>query len=164
AIAGVEPEKLPEIRTRASAASSSSSIQIWLLIARAASQVAVDPSSNRRLPSNQSLPHHLAPPHHFRSTTSALCTSELVGLLLIYRNQLQHFKDPSSSYFSLWRVVRVFAVVSVISVVGLDDKPLMPTYQVSKERAKGLEIDFIPLNESIKESVESLKETKFFNQ
>ncbi|KAL6966522.1 hypothetical protein U1Q18_032301 [Sarracenia purpurea var. burkii] len=44
-----------------------------------------------------------------------------------------------------------------------DDKPFMPTYQVSKERAKSLGIDFIPLKESIKETVESLKEKKFFN-
>ncbi|KAL6966526.1 hypothetical protein U1Q18_032305 [Sarracenia purpurea var. burkii] len=44
-----------------------------------------------------------------------------------------------------------------------DDKPFMSIYQVSKERAKRLGIDFIPLKESVKETVESLKEKKLFN-
>ncbi|KAL6966524.1 hypothetical protein U1Q18_032303 [Sarracenia purpurea var. burkii] len=44
-----------------------------------------------------------------------------------------------------------------------DDKPFIPTYQVSKEKAKSLGIDFIPFKEGIKETVESLKEKKFFN-
>ncbi|KAK9128738.1 hypothetical protein Syun_017535 [Stephania yunnanensis] len=42
-----------------------------------------------------------------------------------------------------------------------DDKPFMPTYQVSTGRAKGLGINFIPLEESLKETVESLKEKRF---
>jgi len=37
----------------------------------------------------------------------------------------------------------------------------MPTFQVSKDKAKGLGIDFVPLEESLKETVESLKEKKF---
>ncbi|KAK3026343.1 hypothetical protein RJ639_042640 [Escallonia herrerae] len=43
-----------------------------------------------------------------------------------------------------------------------DEKPFVPKYQVSKERAKSLGIDFISLEESIKETVESLKEKKLF--
>nr|AWJ64260.1 1-phenyethanol synthase 3 [Camellia sinensis] len=43
-----------------------------------------------------------------------------------------------------------------------DDKPFMPTYQVSKERAKSLGIELIPLKQSIKETVESLTEKKLF--
>ncbi|KAJ9139662.1 hypothetical protein P3X46_030375 [Hevea brasiliensis] len=43
----------------------------------------------------------------------------------------------------------------------VDDKPYVPTYQVSKEKAKGLGIDFIPLDVSLKETVESLKEKGF---
>ncbi|PON59079.1 NAD(P)-binding domain containing protein [Parasponia andersonii] len=42
-----------------------------------------------------------------------------------------------------------------------DDKPLMPTYQVSKEKAKSLGIEYIPLETSLKETVESLKEKQF---
>ncbi|XP_057456783.1 cinnamoyl-CoA reductase CAD2-like [Lotus japonicus] len=44
-----------------------------------------------------------------------------------------------------------------------DDKPLIPTFQVSKEKAKSLGIhEFIPLEVSLKETVESLQE-KFIN-
>lgn len=39
-----------------------------------------------------------------------------------------------------------------------DDKPYVPTYRVSKEKAKSLGIEFIPLEVSLKETVESLKE------
>ncbi|XP_057453943.1 cinnamoyl-CoA reductase CAD2 [Lotus japonicus] len=44
-----------------------------------------------------------------------------------------------------------------------DDKPYVPTYQVSKEKAKSLGIEYIPLEVSLKETVESLKEKKFTN-
>jgi len=37
----------------------------------------------------------------------------------------------------------------------------MPTYQVSKEKAKSLGIEFISFEESLKEAVESLKEKNF---
>ncbi|CAL5423789.1 unnamed protein product [Camellia sinensis] len=43
-----------------------------------------------------------------------------------------------------------------------DDKPFMPTYQVSKERTKSVGLEFIPLKQSIKKTVESLKEQKLF--
>ncbi|XP_023745936.1 phenylacetaldehyde reductase [Lactuca sativa] len=42
-----------------------------------------------------------------------------------------------------------------------DDKPLATTFQVSKEKAKSLGIEYIPLEQSIKETVESLKEKNF---
>jgi hypothetical protein len=45
----------------------------------------------------------------------------------------------------------------------VDDKLLVPTYQVSNERAKSLGIEFTPFEVSLKESVESLKEKGFVN-
>ncbi|KAE9620238.1 putative cinnamyl-alcohol dehydrogenase [Lupinus albus] len=42
-----------------------------------------------------------------------------------------------------------------------DDKPFMATYQVSKEKAKGLGIEFIPFDVTIQETLESFKEKKF---
>lgn len=42
-----------------------------------------------------------------------------------------------------------------------NDEPFAPTYQVSKERAKSLGINYIPLDVSLKETVESLKEKNF---
>ncbi|XP_068658727.1 phenylacetaldehyde reductase-like [Aristolochia californica] len=46
---------------------------------------------------------------------------------------------------------------------SVDDNPYEPTYQISKERAKALGIEFIPLEVGLKETVESLKEKKFVN-
>nr|AAX83110.1 alcohol dehydrogenase-like protein [Ocimum basilicum] len=43
-----------------------------------------------------------------------------------------------------------------------DDKPFVPIYQVSKEKAKSLGLEFTPLEEGIKETVERLKEKNFF--
>ncbi|KAK4441448.1 Cinnamoyl-CoA reductase 1 [Sesamum alatum] len=45
----------------------------------------------------------------------------------------------------------------------MDDKPVVPTYQVSKEKAKALGVKFTSLEEGIKETVESLKEKNFFS-
>lgn len=42
-----------------------------------------------------------------------------------------------------------------------DDKPFVPTYQVSKEKATSLGINYIPLEVSLKETVESLQEKGF---
>ena len=42
-----------------------------------------------------------------------------------------------------------------------DDKSFMPTFQVFKEKAKTLGIEFIPLKVSLKETVGNLKEKKF---
>ncbi|XP_054799920.1 phenylacetaldehyde reductase-like [Prosopis cineraria] len=44
-----------------------------------------------------------------------------------------------------------------------DDKPFNPTYQVSKKKAKTLGIEFISLEVSSREVVESLKEKKFID-
>ncbi|CAB4268167.1 unnamed protein product [Prunus armeniaca] len=43
-----------------------------------------------------------------------------------------------------------------------DDKPFTPTYQVSKERAQALGVKFTPLEVTLKDTVESLKEKNFF--
>ncbi|KAK6928869.1 NAD-dependent epimerase/dehydratase [Dillenia turbinata] len=42
-----------------------------------------------------------------------------------------------------------------------DDKPFAACYQISKEKAKTLSIDFIPLEMSLQETVKSLKEKEF---
>ncbi|XP_058730332.1 cinnamoyl-CoA reductase CAD2-like isoform X1 [Vicia villosa] len=44
-----------------------------------------------------------------------------------------------------------------------DDKPLMQTFQVSKEKAKKLGVEFIPLEVSLREIIESLKEKEFIS-
>lgn len=42
-----------------------------------------------------------------------------------------------------------------------DDKPFEPIYVVSKEKAKCLGVNFTPLEVSLKDTVESVKEKKF---
>ena len=42
-----------------------------------------------------------------------------------------------------------------------DDKPPVPTYQISTEKAKNLGIEFTPLAVSLRDLVESLKEKGF---
>ncbi|XP_021742549.1 cinnamoyl-CoA reductase 1-like [Chenopodium quinoa] len=42
-----------------------------------------------------------------------------------------------------------------------DDKPFAPTYQVSKEKVKSLGIDYTPFKETLKGTVENLKEKGF---
>ncbi|KAF2293464.1 hypothetical protein GH714_002025 [Hevea brasiliensis] len=44
-----------------------------------------------------------------------------------------------------------------------DDKPFVPKYEVSKEKAKALGIDFIPLDVRVVDTIESLKEKGFLN-
>ncbi|CAK9144875.1 unnamed protein product [Ilex paraguariensis] len=44
-----------------------------------------------------------------------------------------------------------------------NEKLLVPPFQVSKEKAKSLGIDFLPLEVSLRDTVESLKEKKFLN-
>ncbi|KAG1338420.1 putative Cinnamoyl-CoA reductase 2 [Cocos nucifera] len=65
------------------------------------------------------------------------------------------------------RAVRVFFIQHLLSMKMSqihrcsDDKPFVPIYQVSKEKAKSLGIDYIPLETSIKETVESWREKGF---
>ncbi|CAI9106324.1 OLC1v1005454C1 [Oldenlandia corymbosa var. corymbosa] len=44
-----------------------------------------------------------------------------------------------------------------------DDKPFVPEYQVSKEKAKSLGLEFTPLKQSLKDTVESLREKNFLS-
>ncbi|KAM7497150.1 hypothetical protein LguiA_021564 [Lonicera macranthoides] len=86
---------------------------------------------------------------------------------------IQAFEIPSASgrYCTVERVAHCSDIVEILRKLYpsfklpdkcADDKPFVPKYQYSKEKAKSLGIDFIPIEESIKETVESLKEKKFF--
>nr|XP_027094763.1 cinnamoyl-CoA reductase 1-like [Coffea arabica]XP_027094764.1 cinnamoyl-CoA reductase 1-like [Coffea arabica] len=84
------------------------------------------------------------------------------------------FENPSASgrYCLVERVVHYSEVVNILREIYpssklpdkcADDEPFVPTYQVSKEKAKNLGLEFIPLEQSIKETVESLKEKNFLD-
>ncbi|XP_054799922.1 cinnamoyl-CoA reductase CAD2 [Prosopis cineraria] len=85
---------------------------------------------------------------------------------------IQAFEIPSASgrYCLVERVAHYSEIVKILRELYptlqlpekcADDKPFVPIYQVSKEKAKTLGIEFIPLEVSLKETVESLKEKKF---
>ncbi|KAG6679252.1 hypothetical protein I3842_14G120900 [Carya illinoinensis] len=87
---------------------------------------------------------------------------------------VQAYEIPSASgrYCLVERVAHNSEVVRILSELYpslqlpekcADDKPFVPTYQVSKEKAKSLGIEFIPLDVSLKETVDSLKEKNFVN-
>ncbi|CBI16354.3 unnamed protein product, partial [Vitis vinifera] len=87
---------------------------------------------------------------------------------------IQAFEIPSANgrYCLAERTVHYSEIVKILKdlfpdfqlpVKCADDHPFMPTYQISKEKAKSLGIEFIPLEESLKETVESLKEKKFLS-
>lgn len=85
---------------------------------------------------------------------------------------IQAFEIPSATgrYCLVERVSHFSQVVEILRKLYpssqlpqkcADDKPFVPIYQVSKEKAKSLGIDYIPLEQSIQETVESLKEKNF---
>ncbi|KAK3026342.1 hypothetical protein RJ639_042639 [Escallonia herrerae] len=87
---------------------------------------------------------------------------------------IQAFEIPSANgrYCLVERVAHYSEVVEILHKLYpslqlpekcSDDRPHTPVYQVSKEKAKSLGINFISLEESVKETVESLKEKGFFS-
>ncbi|KAI3461116.1 hypothetical protein Pfo_017779 [Paulownia fortunei] len=82
------------------------------------------------------------------------------------------FENPSANgrYCLVERVAHYSEIVKILRQLYptiqlpekcADDKPFAPKFQVSKERAKSLGVEFTPLEEGIKETVESLKEKNF---
>ncbi|XP_043691621.1 phenylacetaldehyde reductase-like [Telopea speciosissima] len=87
---------------------------------------------------------------------------------------IQAFEIPSANgrYALVERVAHYSQIVKTLREIYptlhlpencADDKPYMPTYQVSQKKAKSLSINFIPMEVSLKEIVESLKEKGFFS-
>ncbi|KAF3963724.1 hypothetical protein CMV_011916 [Castanea mollissima] len=84
------------------------------------------------------------------------------------------FESPSATgrYCLVGRVMHCYEVVKILPELfpdlnlpekSVDDNPFVPTYQVSKERAENLGLNFTPLEVSLKDTVESLKEKKFLS-
>ncbi|XP_041994533.1 phenylacetaldehyde reductase-like isoform X2 [Salvia splendens] len=83
------------------------------------------------------------------------------------------FENPSANgrYCLVERVAHLSEIVKILRELYptyklpekcADDKPFVPLYQVSKEKLISLGVEFTPLEEGIKETVESLKEKKLF--
>ncbi|KAK4482426.1 hypothetical protein RD792_009581 [Penstemon davidsonii] len=83
------------------------------------------------------------------------------------------FETPSANgrYLMVERTAHHSEVVNILRELypnfklpekASDDKPYAPTYNVSKKRAEELGVKFTPLKESIRQTVESLKENNHF--
>uniref|UniRef100_A0A7C9AQ81 Cinnamoyl-CoA reductase n=1 Tax=Opuntia streptacantha TaxID=393608 RepID=A0A7C9AQ81_OPUST len=95
-------------------------------------------------------------------------------LNLINEAHIRAFEIPSAHgrYCLVESVVHYSEIVKVLHKLYptlqlpnnkcADDRALAETYQVSKTRAQSLGIDYIPLEENLKDTVENLKEKKFF--
>ncbi|XP_042445709.1 phenylacetaldehyde reductase-like [Zingiber officinale] len=66
-------------------------------------------------------------------------------------------------YSELVRIIRKLYPSLPVPEKCADDKPFVPIYQVSKEKYKSLGLDYTPIETSIKETIESLKEKNFVN-
>ncbi|KAL6884564.1 hypothetical protein ACP4OV_010500 [Aristida adscensionis] len=64
-------------------------------------------------------------------------------------------------YSELVNIIRKMYPTIPLPVKCADDKPLVSVYQVSKEKTRSLGIELIPLETSVKETIESLKEKGF---
>lgn len=66
-------------------------------------------------------------------------------------------------FFSLITVYELTLSCGCNIILGrcADDKPFVPTYQVSQEKTRSLGIDYVPLETSLKETIESLREKGF---
>ncbi|XP_034703442.1 cinnamoyl-CoA reductase 1-like [Vitis riparia] len=61
------------------------------------------------------------------------------------------------------KILHKFYPALHISEKPADDKPYVPAFQVSQEKAKGLGIHFTPLEVSLKDTIESLKENNLIS-
>ncbi|KAF4373560.1 hypothetical protein F8388_025254, partial [Cannabis sativa] len=74
------------------------------------------------------------------------------------------FSDPILSEEAAWK----FAEENGIDLVSInpgceDDKPFPPLYQISKEKARNLGIEFTSLEVILRDTIESLKDKGFLN-
>ncbi|GAB4856024.1 hypothetical protein Ancab_024663 [Ancistrocladus abbreviatus] len=87
----------------------------------------------------------------------------------VAKAHIQAFESPSASgrYCLVETVVHYTQIVKILGELYpnlqlpdecADGKPFMPTYQVSREKAKDSGIDYIPLKVGLQEMVESFKE------
>ncbi|KAJ9158827.1 hypothetical protein P3X46_024373 [Hevea brasiliensis] len=98
----------------------------------------------------------------------------LVDVRDVANAHIQAFERPSASgrYCLVARVTHFSEVLEIVHehypTLGLpercaDDKPFVSKYEVSKEKVKTLGIDFIPVEVTLKDTIESLKDKGFLN-
>ncbi|XP_050276034.1 phenylacetaldehyde reductase-like isoform X2 [Quercus robur] len=96
----------------------------------------------------------------------------LVDVRDVANAHIQAFEIPAASgrYCIVAKVIHYFEVFKILH--GLyptlnllekceDDKPLLPAYKISQDKAKSLVISFVPLEVSLRDTVESFKDYGF---
>ncbi|XVF22891.1 hypothetical protein REPUB_Repub12eG0209800 [Reevesia pubescens] len=102
-------------------------------------------------------------------------TYRVVDIRDVAYAHIQAFEVPSASgrYILVGRTVHFPEILNILCELYPSlhlkkkcedyNKPLEPTYQISNEKAKGLGVSFIPLDVSLRDSIESLKEKGFLS-
>ncbi|XP_062174161.1 phenylacetaldehyde reductase-like isoform X1 [Alnus glutinosa] len=99
-------------------------------------------------------------------------THRLVDVRDVANAHILAFEKPSASgrYCLVGRVIHCSEVIKMLCELFpdlnlpekcADDKPVVSNYKVSKERAESLGLNFTPVEVSLKDTVESLKEKNF---
>ncbi|KAK6261013.1 hypothetical protein SCA6_015487 [Theobroma cacao] len=117
---------------------------------------------------------HLAKGEHIFPTSSYY---RVVDVRDVAYAHIQAFEVPSASgrYCLVERVIQFPEVQKILCEIyptnlhfkakyeDYHNKPLESTYLISKEKAKGLGVSFIPFEVSLKEAIESMKEKGFLS-
>ncbi|XP_039027734.1 phenylacetaldehyde reductase-like [Hibiscus syriacus] len=101
-------------------------------------------------------------------------TYRLIDVRDVANAHVLAFENPAAHgrYLLVERVMHCSEVVQVLHKLYpalrlpekcADEKLVMPVFQVSREKAKTLGINFTPLEVSVKDTVESLKDKKLFS-
>ena len=111
-------------------------------------------------------------------TSTIISGINMILLLIIPLDDCWHKFYPASSYSTITQhVQRLLLLVLGLLLLSFemnphvllthgrpaDDTPYVPAFQVSQEKAKGLGIHFTPLEVSLKDTIESLKENNLIS-
>uniref|UniRef100_A0A7N2LCR8 3-beta hydroxysteroid dehydrogenase/isomerase domain-containing protein n=1 Tax=Quercus lobata TaxID=97700 RepID=A0A7N2LCR8_QUELO len=105
----------------------------------------------------------------FSSIKRVIVTSSIAAIIDVANAHIQAFETPSASgrYCLVGRVTPHSEILKILGELfpalfptqkPEDDKPPVPTFKVSQEKARSLGINFIPLEVSLKDLIESLEE------
>ncbi|XP_075645425.1 phenylacetaldehyde reductase-like isoform X2 [Castanea sativa] len=93
----------------------------------------------------------------------------LVDVRDVANAHIQAFENPAASgrycivggvthYSEIFKILHKFYPSLRLPEKSEDDKPLQPLYKISQDKAKSLGISFIPMEVSVRDTVESFKE------
>ncbi|KMT14531.1 hypothetical protein BVRB_4g073010 [Beta vulgaris subsp. vulgaris] len=90
-----------------------------------------------------------------------VATAHILALEVPSANGRYCLVETVTPFSEIVKILRELYPNAALPEKCADDNPLKPSYKVSKNKARSLGIDFIPLETSLKETVECLKEKRF---